>query len=169
MCGLPCASGVRRPHPTRAGMAPAGNRRVPAPVLALPWVAWAALRATGSERGFPLVPAMSFTPYAAATSVLPFAAAASARSRTAGLMAAGSGAVLAGSVLVRRGRRPRTAVPDGPRIRIATVSLRRGLVPPGPVVELVRRFDVDVLSVQELTPHAEAGLRAAGIAALLPW
>jgi hypothetical protein len=148
-------------------MAASGNRRT-APLIALPWVVWAALRATGAERGFPLVPAMSFTPYAAATSVLPLAVAAAARSRTAGLMVAGSSAVLAGAVLVRRGRRPPAAVPDGPRIRIATVSLRRGLVPAEPVVELVRRFDVDVLSVQELTPGAEAGLRAAGIAAVLP-
>ena len=149
-------------------MAASGNRRT-APAIALPWVVWAALRATGAERGYPLVPAMSFTPYAAATSVLPLAAAAAARSRTAGLMVAGSSAVLAGAVLVRRGRRPPAAVPDGPRIRIATVSLRRGLVPAEPVVELVRRFDVDVLSVQELTPRAEAGLRAAGIAGVLPW
>jgi hypothetical protein len=32
----------------------------------------------------------------------------------------------------------------------------------------VRRYDVDVLSVQELTPGAEAALRAAGIDELLP-
>ena len=150
-------------------MAAAGTRRRgPTTVLALPWVVWAALRATGSERGFPLVPAMSFTPHAAATSVLPLAAAAAARSRTAALLAAGSGAVLAGAVLARRGRRPLTAILDGPRIRIATVSLRRGLVPAAAVVDLVRRFAVDVLSVQELTPDAEAGLRAAGIGGLLP-
>ena len=155
---------------TVAAMAAAWiRRRVPTTVLALPWVAWAVLRASGSERGFPLVPAMSFTPYAAATSVLPLAAAVAARSRTAGLMAAGSGAVLGGAVLARRGRRPLAAVADGPPIRIATVSLRRGLVPPAAVVDLVRRFDVDVLSVQELTPRADTGLRAAGIGGWLPW
>jgi endonuclease/exonuclease/phosphatase (EEP) superfamily protein YafD len=144
-------------------------RRAAAVATALPWAVWAALRVTGSERGFPLVPAMSFTPYAAATSVLPLAVAARARSRAAGLVAAGSGAALAGAAAARRGRRPPTAVPDGPRIRVATVSLRKGLVPPRPVVELVRRLDVDVLSVQELTPRAERALRAAGLAAALPW
>jgi hypothetical protein len=41
-------------------------------------------------------------------------------------------------------------------------------VPAGPVLDLVRRYDVDVLSVQELTPEAEAALRAAGIGKLLP-
>ena len=59
--------------------------------------------------------------------------------------------------------------PDGPRVRVATVSLRKGLVPAASVVDLVRRSDVDVLSVQELTPAAEKGLRAAGIDELLPW
>lgn len=150
-------------------MAGSGNRRRTAAVATtLPWAVWAALRATGTERGFPLVPAMSFTPYAAASSVLPLAAAVSARSRAAGLVAACSAAVLARAVLARRGHRPTAAVPAGPRIRVATVSLRRGLVPTEPVVELVRRFDVDVLSVQELTPLAEQGLRSAGIAAVLP-
>ena len=48
------------------------------------------------------------------------------------------------------------------------MSLRQGLVEPAPVLDLVRRFDVDVLAVQELTPHAEAALRTAGIDELLP-
>lgn len=148
-------------------MATAWPRRVGAPALALPWVTWAVLRATGAERGFPLVPAMSFTPCAAATSVLPVAAAVGARSRTAGVLAAGAAAVLGGAVLGRRGAR--SPVPEGSRVRVATVSLRKGLVRPGPVVDLVRRLGVDVLSVQELTPRAERDLRSAGIGGLLPW
>jgi endonuclease/exonuclease/phosphatase family metal-dependent hydrolase len=155
---------------TVAAMAAAGiRRRVPTTVLTLPWVAWAVLRATGAEKGFPLVPAMSFTPYAAGTSVLPLAAAVRAGSRPATLLAAGAGAVLAGAVLSRRGSALRTDIPDGPSVRIATVSLRRGLVHPGPVLDLVRRLDLDVLSVQEVTPRAERGLRAAGIGDLMPW
>jgi hypothetical protein len=51
---------------------------------------------------------------------------------------------------------------------VATVSLRLGLVPAPAVLELVRANDVDVLSVQELTPEAEKGLRAAGLAELMP-
>jgi endonuclease/exonuclease/phosphatase family metal-dependent hydrolase len=129
----------------------------------------AVLRATGAERGFPLVPALSFTPHAAATAVLPLALAARARSRTAALVAAGSGAVLAGAVLAPAGRpRPVGPAPGGTRLRVATVSLRLGLVAPSPVLDLVRRHDVDVLAVQELTPPAEAALRAAGIDELLP-
>ena len=40
-------------------------RRRVSVALATPWVAWAAVRLTGTERGFPLVPGMTFTPYAA--------------------------------------------------------------------------------------------------------
>ena len=146
-----------------------GPRRTPcAPVAALPWVVWAVLRATGAERGFPLVPAMSFTPYAAATAVLPLSAAVRARSVAGAVLSIAAGTALAGAVLARAGGRRRAESPDGPRVRVATVSLRQGLVRPGPVLDLVRRHDVDVLAVQELTPRAEAALRAAGIAELLP-
>jgi hypothetical protein len=150
-------------------MVTSGNRRRLATAVALPWAAWAALRVTGTERGFPLVPAMSFTPYAAAGALLPLAVAVRAGSGTAALLSAGSGAVLAAAVLAHR-RSSAPPVPRvGARLRIATVSLRKGLAHPRPVVDLVRRLDVDVLSVQELTPRAETGLCDAGLGALLPW
>ena len=73
-----------------------------------PWATWAVLRATGAERGFPLVPALSFTPHAAATAVLPLALALRARSGAAVLLAAGSAVLLAGTVLAPAVRpRPR--------------------------------------------------------------
>src|SRR5215218_8405270 len=141
-----------------------GRRSVGA---ALPWVAWAALRLTGSERGFPLVPAMSFTPYAAASAVLPLALAGRERSVAGAVLSGGAGLALAAAVLARGGGHP-GATAGGARLRVATLSLRRGLVHTGPVLDLVRRHDVDVLAVQELTPRAEAALRAAGLDRLLP-
>src|SRR3954447_17646430 len=136
---------------------------------ALPWLLAAGLRLTGTERGFPLVPALSFVPYAAATAVLPLAASVRARSRTGLLLSGAAGAVLAGAVLSRAGGPMATPPGDGDRLRVATVSLRRGLVRSRPVVDLVRRHDVDVLAVAELTPAAERSLRAAGIDELLPY
>jgi hypothetical protein len=148
-------------------MAAPRTRRRLATAAALPWVGWAVLRATGGERGFPLVPAMSFTPYAAAGSVVPLLVAVGAGSRVAALLSAAAGTTLATAVLARR--RAGGPVPaNGPRLRVATVSLRKGLVHPLPVLDLVRRLDVDVLSVQELTTRAEADLHAAGIGKLLP-
>ena len=147
---------------------PRPARRRWALAAALPWVAWAAVRATGSERGFPLVPALAFTPYAAATAVVPLAVAGWARSPAGALLAAGTGATLATAARGGRGGRPAAAPPAGARLRVATVSLRKGHVRPGPVLDLVRRHDVDVLAVAELTPRAHAALSAAGLDRLLP-
>ena len=134
---------------------------------ALPWAAWALLRGAGAERGFPLVPALAFTPYAALTAGLPLAAAVRNRSRAGAVLAATAGLVLGAAVLSRRGGRHAPIAP-GTRVRIATVSLRLGLVPAEPVVDLVTRHDVDVLAVQELTPDAQRRLAAAGLQDALP-
>jgi endonuclease/exonuclease/phosphatase (EEP) superfamily protein YafD len=131
-------------------------------------VGWALLRATGTERGFPLVPAMAFTPYAALTSLAPLAAAVRGGSRIGALLAVGAGAALGAAVLAAPGNRPAPAPATAPRVRIATVSLRLGLVPAGPVVDLVREHGVDVLAVQELTPAAERRLQDAGLHRYLP-
>jgi endonuclease/exonuclease/phosphatase family metal-dependent hydrolase len=148
--------------------APRSARRRWAGAAAVPWLVWAAVRVTGSERGFPLVPALSFTPYAAATAVVPLAVAGWARSATGAALSAGAGVALAAAVLARRGGRPVPPDAGGMRLRVATVSLRKGHARPDSVLDLVRRHDVDVLAVQELTPQAEAALSAAGIDRLLP-
>ncbi|WP_104525533.1 endonuclease/exonuclease/phosphatase family protein [Blastococcus atacamensis] len=145
---------------------PASRKRW-AVIGSAPWAVWAALRVTGTERGFPLVPALAFTPHAAAATVLPLAAAIAARSRAGVLVAAASGAALAAAVRGNRGTRGPAAAP-GAGLRIATVSLRKGLVPPASVVELVRREGVDLLAAQEVTPDAERRLHDAGLHRLLP-
>lgn len=142
--------------------------RTLATVAAVPWAVWAALRVTGTERGFPLVPALAFTPHAALTSLAPLGLAAAARSPAGLLLSAGAGAVLGATVAARHRAARSGPAPQGERLRVATVSLRLGLVPAQPVLDLVRRYDVDVLAVAELTPVAEARLRAAGIDRLLP-
>jgi endonuclease/exonuclease/phosphatase family metal-dependent hydrolase len=144
------------------------RRRAAAVAAALPWATWALLRATGTERGFPLVPALSFTPYAAATAALPALLAARTGSRAGLLLAGGAGLALGRAVAPRYRGRPPSPDATGDRLRVATVSLRLGLVAAAPVLDLVRDHDVDVLAVQELTPGTEAGLRSAGIDALLP-
>jgi endonuclease/exonuclease/phosphatase family metal-dependent hydrolase len=148
--------------------APRTDVRPVAPVAAVPWVLWAALRLTGTERGFPLVPAMTFTPYAAVGALLPLAFALRTGSRAGALLSAGAGTALAASVLARAGASQSELPAGGRRLRVATVSLRLGLVPAEPVLELVRRNAVDVLAVQELTPEAEQLLRGAGLDELLP-
>jgi endonuclease/exonuclease/phosphatase (EEP) superfamily protein YafD len=111
---------------------------------------------------------MTFTPYAALTAVVPYAVARRADSRTGAVLAAAAGATLGAAVLGDRRRPPRSVLRAGRRLRVATVSLRLGLVPASSVLGLVRANDVDVLSVQELTPEAGERLRAAGLEELLP-
>nr|WP_246406643.1 endonuclease/exonuclease/phosphatase family protein [Modestobacter versicolor] len=140
--------------------------------LALPWAGWAAARAAGADRGFPLVPAMAFTRYAAGTSVLPVAVAALTRSRAAALVGGGAAAVLAGSVLgptVLAGtRRTVDAGPQGRPLRVVTLNMLHGRADPAAVVALARGTDADVLALSEVTPDAVTALLGTGVADLLP-
>lgn len=147
---------------------PLTRRRWTPTVFALPWAAAAALRLTGTERGFPLVPALAFTPYAAATSALPLTVALRRRSRGAAVVAAASAAVLAGAVL--RPAVPATPAvrPQGPRLRVVSANMRHGRADPDAVVALAAEQDADVLALMEVTPEAVSGLLAAGVADLLP-
>jgi endonuclease/exonuclease/phosphatase family metal-dependent hydrolase len=131
-------------------------------------VAWVAIRLLGLERGFPLVPLIAYTPYAALAMILVLALALLLRHWIA---AAAAAAVLAGfavSVLPRAvldGDRPDAS---GPTLTLMTANLMLGQADPERIVELVREHGVDVLSVQELTPEADAALRRAGLAQSLP-
>jgi endonuclease/exonuclease/phosphatase (EEP) superfamily protein YafD len=150
-----------------------------------PWAGWAVLRGTGAERGFPLVPAMAFTRYAAGTGVLPVAAALLARSRTATWLAAGAAAVLGGSVLggsvlggsvlggsvlggsvLASGRRTRGAPTTGRPLRLVSLNMLHGRADPDAVVALAA--GADVLALSEVTPEAVTALLDAGVADVLP-
>ncbi|SEG56739.1 Uncharacterized conserved protein YafD, endonuclease/exonuclease/phosphatase (EEP) superfamily [Thermomonospora echinospora] len=135
------------------------------------WGAWALARLAGADRlpGVEVLstPLISFTPYVAATVLVPVACAALVRHRWA----------LAGSMLVAVGLAaavlPRAMSGDqpsahGPAVRVLTANLLFGQAEPERILDLLRRHDVDVLSVQELTPEAAARLEAAGLNRLLP-
>jgi endonuclease/exonuclease/phosphatase family metal-dependent hydrolase len=131
-------------------------------------VAWLTIRLFGLEGGFPLVPLIAYTPYAALALILVLAIALWLRRWIAAGVAAAalSGFVLA--VLPRAFPDRNSAATSGPRLTLMTANLMLGEAEPEPLVELVRSQDVDVLAVQELTPDATDGLRRAGLAKLLP-
>lgn len=147
---------------------PPTHRRWTAIVFAVPWAAAAVLRSTGTERGFPLVPALAFTPYIAATSALPLAAALVSRSRGAAVLATASAAVL--TAAMRRPTAPATPAPPprGPRLRVVSANMLHGRADPAALVALAADRDADVLALMEVTPEAVSGLLAAGVADLLP-
>jgi endonuclease/exonuclease/phosphatase (EEP) superfamily protein YafD len=129
---------------------------------------WAAARLTGADRlrwaGPGAVPLLSFTPQAAAGA---WASAVLLRSRGPAATAALAGAALTVAVVPRAV--PRRQPPaDGPVLRIVTANLRLGRAAAGPIVELARRADADVLFLQELTDETLARLKQAGLDALLP-
>ncbi len=159
----------RIPRPSRARpVREQVTRHVLPLAVAAPWAVWAGLRTRGAERGFPLVPAMAFTPYAAATALLPLGTAVLRRSAPATAVAGLAAAVLTGTALGGRAPAPTPVVPAGRRLRLGTVNLLLGRADPAGVLDLVRAHDLDVLAVEELTPRAEERLRAAGIGDLLP-
>lgn len=151
---------VSRRLPTRRRWAP--------PLLTVPWATAAVLRLTGSERRFPLVPALAFTPYIAASSVLPLAAALVARSRGAAVVAAASAAVLTTTVLRPTTVTPPAVRPQGPRLRVVSANMLHGRADPAALVALAAEHDADVLALMEVTPEAVSGLLGAGVADLLP-
>ncbi|MGQ0778546.1 MAG: endonuclease/exonuclease/phosphatase family protein [Pseudonocardiales bacterium] len=127
----------------------------------------ALLRVAGTGAAQWTFVALSFTPYAlGGAGVLALLALAARRWRSF------AGAALA-VVVLGAGVLPRAvadAQPDatGPALMVASANLYYGQVDPRVVVDLVRARDVDVLSLQELTPQAVAALDAAGLRELLP-
>jgi len=144
-------------------------RRVLLWVLVAGCAAWAAARAFGLERGYPLAPLMAFTPYAAAGSLVVTLAAAVWKRRIAAVVAAVASAVLIIAVVPRViGGELDAASPGGPSIRVATVNLDLARASVNDVVDLVRRERVDLLALQEVDAGVVRRFEAAGLDELLP-
>jgi endonuclease/exonuclease/phosphatase family metal-dependent hydrolase len=135
-------------------------------VVAAPWVAWAVVRLGGLERGHPLTAMIAGTPYAAASGWLPLLVAAGLRRWIVLAVAALAWAGLVAAVAPRAvgGATDR----DGERLVVMTANLKYGEGDARRVLELVDRHDVDVLSLQELTPEGVRRLDAAGARRRLP-
>jgi endonuclease/exonuclease/phosphatase family metal-dependent hydrolase len=135
-------------------------------LLVLPGLVWALVRLLGLERGTAAIQIVSFTPYAAAASLIALAVVLVARRWWPAAVAGLAGLALVGCVA------PRTvgAATDaaGVELRVMSTNMRVGGADAAMIVGLVRDHRVDVLAVQELTPAAERRLDAAGLSALLP-
>lgn len=148
------------------------------PVVA-PFALWAVLRLVPGDVHFRWVQLVAFTPYVALASVVAPLVALLVRRPAALVAGLAVTATLAACVLPRALSDPssrgsagpgvRAAGDAGPALRILSANLLYGSVPPAALVDLVRRLRPDVLTLQELTPQESAGLRAAGLSALLPY
>ena len=148
---------------------PAG-RTAAALALLAPWLAWAVVRTFGLEGhlGARVVPAMTFTPYVAATSVVPLLAALVLRRWLVAVAALAVVVAFALAVLPRAFAGPRPNITGGVRVTVMTSNMFEGRGDARTIVDLVRRHRVDVLAVEELTPEAVRRLDAAGLRRLLP-
>ncbi|WP_393916245.1 endonuclease/exonuclease/phosphatase family protein [Halostreptopolyspora alba] len=150
-----------------------GWRRTPARAaavtlgLTLPWGVWLLVRMLGLEAGYPLVPAIAFTPYIALTALLPPVVAGYLRSWR--LLALTMVPVVAFAALVTpRAVSGTEAGQDGSRLVVLTANLYQGRADLGVIADLVERAEVDVLAVQELTPEAAEAMTEVGVAQALP-
>ncbi|MEW9548962.1 endonuclease/exonuclease/phosphatase family protein [Nonomuraea sp. NPDC050783] len=133
-----------------------------------PFVLWAAVRVSGFEPGWPWVPVVAYTPYAAGAAALGGVLALALRRVAAGGAAFWAVVVLAAAVL------PRTLADGGPRaegpaLRVLAVNLLMGRADTAELMGLVRRWRPDVLTLQEFTPGAMRRLEAAGVREELPY
>ncbi len=146
------------------------GRRIIVVLVAAPWLLWALVRTLALDGAHPLVAAISFTPYAAATALVPLVVALLAREWIVALLAAAAAALLVVAVAPRVLDGPQLAgagTPGRPLV-VMTANLLFGEADARDVVRLAREHDVDVLSLQELTPAALARLDEAGLRRLLP-
>lgn len=141
-----------------------------ASVVAAPWVLWAVLRTLGLEDGHPLVALVAFSPYAAALAPLPVLVALLLRRWLVAAVAGVAALALLTALVPRTLPGPQRAQPDarGQTVVVMTANLHFGRADADAIVRLVREHDVDLLSLQELTPDALRRLDASGAAALLP-
>ncbi len=132
-------------------------------------VAWAIVRAFGLESGFPLVALIAYTPLAGLAAVIVMLIAGVLRLWAAAGVAGAVAVLIALLVLPRAFPADQSDLPsDGPELRVMTANLFLGQAEAEAVVALVREQDVDLLSLQELTPGENRALREAGLGRLLP-
>jgi len=134
-----------------------------------PLVAWALVRVFGLDEGFPLTLLMVFTPYAAIAAFLVTGVAVAVQNWTAALAVGIATVCLAAAVLPRAIGNGTTDAAGHENLSVLSANVYFGKANPKALLGLVERYDVDLLSVQELTPRFDRRLRRAGLAHRLPY
>lgn len=137
-------------------------------MVAAPWVVWAVVRTAGIELGYPLVAAVSFTPYVALSSPLPVLLGLVLR-RWAVAAVAGLAAILLAVAMVPRAVAGPQSDASGPRLVVMTSNVYFGRADARAVLRIAREHDVDVLSLQELRPELMRRLDRVGAREQFPF
>ena len=134
----------------------------------LPFAAWALTRTLGLESGFPGVALIALTPYLAALAPVAVLWALLLDRRWAALAATASAVALIAAVVPRTVAGTESAV-DGPSLRTMSINLLAGSADIDQVARVAEEADVQLLSVQELTPEAAEEIAASRLAERLPF
>jgi endonuclease/exonuclease/phosphatase (EEP) superfamily protein YafD len=128
---------------------------------------WVVVRYFGLERGFPAVPLIAFTPLMAFVAAGTTITALALREWPAAALALAATVAL---ILIVVPRARGHADPDAPgaTLRVLAINAKLGEADARAIVDAVRDRDVDLLSVEELTPGFAAELDADGLHDLLP-
>ena len=133
-----------------------------------PWLLWVVVRGLGLELGFPLVPLMAYTPFAAVAAVVPLAIALLLRAWLAAEVVAIAGLLLLAVVVPRATGDAETAEPGATELRVVSANIYKGRADLQQVMEIVRETEADILSVQELQPETPEELDRLGLRSLMP-
>jgi endonuclease/exonuclease/phosphatase (EEP) superfamily protein YafD len=134
----------------------------------VPLVLWALVRVFGLDRGFPLVPLMAFTPYAAIAALFVAGIAVALRNWAAATLAAVATLCLAAVVLPRALGDGTVEAAGRETFTVLSANIHHGTGEAEALVELVDCYDPDLLAIQELTPSFDRELRQAGLGRRLP-
>ncbi|MBA2523646.1 MAG: endonuclease/exonuclease/phosphatase family protein [Solirubrobacterales bacterium] len=148
-----------------------GRRRIRTGItlaVCAPWVGFLVIRLFGLESGTVLLALVAATPVFAATAALPLIVAAALRVWPAAGLAAVVAFVLVALVLPRAfGEPTEPAGSPGPTLQVLAANMRLGQASAQPLVDLVNDLDVDVLSVEELSPELAQELKQLGLERVL--
>lgn len=136
--------------------------------VALPWIAWAAVRVTGVAVPHRPTELLAFTPYAALTAAVPVVVALVLRRRAIALASIVAAVALVASVVPRATGDPARPGPR-PVLTVMSVNVLRGHADPHAVMRLVEEHDVDVLALEESRPAFVAELDGFGAGGRLPY
>lgn len=128
---------------------------------------WVVVRFFGLERGFPAVPLIAFTPQMVLAALMVAGVSLGLREWPAALTAAAAAVALALMVLPRTQDHSDPAA-LGETLRVLAVNGKRGQADAKDIIGEVRQRDVDLLSVEELTPELATKLEGSGLGELLP-
>ena len=133
---------------------------------AVPCAIWALIRVLGFESGFPLVPAMAYTVYVIPFAVLATLVAAVLRRWVPAAVAAAAALALIAVVAPRAVGGPDDV--EGRSLRVLSSNVLRGGAEVDQLIALIEERDVEVLTLQEVTPEFRDEFEEAGGGRLLP-